>query len=191
MPLHPHAFAPKLIGLSLYIRCMNYYKTDEILEIFKKSIIGYDYVIEKLYLENGLSALKDLDLALLACKDDFNGKETIERHLEDKISFIEKDLELKRAKLELDIENLKLTKEYINAQKKELENAPKQRTWNLIITSSVAILAAGLTSLLSYMAQQKPQDVILNPTVLPTIQIVHDTVYTKHPLNAVKTSTRK
>jgi len=175
-----------LIGLSVYLDMINIKTVQETLYQLKEKPIVHQESINELLRNNSIDYLEVLG-GFIMIDEFFNDKKHILEYIESKIEQAVKEAELKSNKLELDVENLKLTREYIKIQKQELINAPKQRKWNLIITSSVAILAASLSAWLTYTIQPKPQDVILNPTVLPTIQIVHDTVYVNSHSTSVRT----
>jgi hypothetical protein len=165
---------------------INIKTVQETLYQLKEKPIVHQESINELLRNNSIDYLEVLG-GFIMIDEFFNDKKHILEYIESKIEQAVKEAELKSNKLELDVENLKLTREYIKIQKQELINAPKQRKWNLIITSSVAILAASLSAWLTYTIQPKPQDVILNPTVLPTIQIVHDTVYVNSHSTSVRT----
>lgn len=66
------------------------YGINDIVEALKSEPTIHDLLIDKLAREYGLSALKDLELYIMAEREDWNGKNTIEKYLEDKISNLER-----------------------------------------------------------------------------------------------------
>lgn len=66
------------------------YGINALVEVLREQPTLHDLLIDKLAREYGLSALKDLELFIMAEREDWNGKNTIEKYLENKIAKIEK-----------------------------------------------------------------------------------------------------
>jgi hypothetical protein len=116
---------------------MQDYGIDAIVGVLRKEPILHDLLIDKLSREYGLSALKDLELFIMAEKENWKGKDTIEKYLEDKIALIEADEKRKRDKEIIDLDN---------AQK--LNKKLKNEWWrNPVI--AVASLAVGIIGTLT------------------------------------------
>lgn len=83
------------------------YQIAENLHRIKTNYIVHDHVIDTLYLKFGLAALKELHFELLVNKGRWNGRETVEAYLDNKIEKAEQEADLKLKQLSFDVKHKK------------------------------------------------------------------------------------
>jgi hypothetical protein len=88
---------------------MKDYNTTGIIEVIKKQPILHDHLIDVLYLENGLAALKVLEFEILGTSN-FDGQENVVKYLENKIAKIESESDLQSVILSLQKEEFEYKK---------------------------------------------------------------------------------